>query len=45
MPISVHMTGKTVNFVRGEKTSSDVQIDHLVPLSEAWQKGAQQWDE
>lgn len=38
-------TGKTINFVRGEKTSSAVQIDHLVPLSEAWQKGAQQWDE
>jgi hypothetical protein len=38
-------TGKTIEFVRGEKTSSAVQIDHLVPLSEAWQKGAQQWDE
>lgn len=38
-------TGKVINFVRGEKTSSAVQIDHLVPLSEAWQKGAQQWDE
>ncbi|PTT58904.1 deoxyribonuclease [Arthrobacter sp. HMWF013] len=38
-------TGKTINFVRGDKTSSAVQIDHLVPLSEAWQKGAQQWDE
>lgn len=38
-------TGKTINFVRGDKTSTAVQIDHLVPLSDAWQKGAQQWDE
>jgi hypothetical protein len=37
-------TGKSIDFVRGDKTSSAVQIDHLVPLSEAWQKGAQQWD-
>jgi hypothetical protein len=35
-------TGKTINFVRGVKTSSAVQIDHIVPLSDAWQKGAQQ---
>jgi hypothetical protein len=25
--------------------SSQVQIDHVVALSDAWQKGAQQWDE
>lgn len=37
-------TGATINFVRGQDTSSAVQIDHLVALSEAWQKGAQQWD-
>lgn len=36
---------ETINFVRGQATSSLVQIDHLVPLADAWQKGAQQWDE
>ncbi|MFT2816740.1 DUF1524 domain-containing protein [Leifsonia sp. A12D58] len=35
-------TGKTVSFVRGASTSSLVQIDHLVSLSNAWQTGAQQ---
>lgn len=35
-------TGKTINFTRGPKTSDDVQIDHVVALSDAWQKGAQQ---
>lgn len=35
-------TGKTINFVRGETTSDDVQIDHVVALSNAWQTGAQQ---
>ncbi|MDQ0869528.1 hypothetical protein QFZ70_002001 [Arthrobacter sp. V1I9] len=35
-------TGTTINFVRGQNTSSEVQIDHIVPLSDAWQKGAQQ---
>lgn len=35
-------TGTSVDFVRGQKTSSAVQIDHLVALSDAWQKGAQQ---
>jgi hypothetical protein len=35
-------TGATINFTRGQDTSSDVQIDHIVPLSDAWQKGAQQ---
>lgn len=34
-------TGTTINFVRGNTTSSAVQIDHLVALSDAWQKGAQ----
>ena len=38
-------TGTTVEFQRGYDTSSQVQIDHLVALSDAWQKGAQQWDE
>ena len=35
-------TGKTINFVRGVSTSLAVQIDHVVALSDAWQKGAQQ---
>src|SRR5690625_1693048 len=35
---------KTINFERGQKTSHKVQIDHVVALSDAWQKGAQQWD-
>lgn len=35
-------TGTSINFVRGQGTSSDVQIDHIVALSDAWQKGAQQ---
>ncbi|WP_432507670.1 GmrSD restriction endonuclease domain-containing protein [Kineococcus arenarius] len=37
-------SGTTIAFTRGEDTSSDVQIDHVVALSDAWQKGAQQWD-
>jgi hypothetical protein len=35
-------TGASIAFQRGER-SADVQIDHIVPLSDAWQKGAQQW--
>lgn len=35
--------GKTIAFVRGRSTSSAVQIDHVVALSDAWQKGAQRW--
>lgn len=35
-------TGKTVIFTRGAGTSDDVQIDHVVALSNAWQTGAQQ---
>ncbi len=34
-------TGKQVLFKRGAGTSTDVQIDHVVALSDAWQKGAQ----
>jgi hypothetical protein len=37
-------TGRRIDFVRGEKTSPAVQIDHVVALSDAWQKGAAQWD-
>jgi hypothetical protein len=35
-------TGQTINFVRGVGTSNEVQIDHVVAVSDAWQKGAQQ---
>lgn len=35
-------TGTTIDFLRGAATSSAVQIDHVVALSDAWQKGAQQ---
>ncbi|MDM7990755.1 DUF1524 domain-containing protein [Arthrobacter sp. zg-Y877] len=35
-------TGATIAFVRGNTTSTAVQIDHVVALSDAWQKGAQQ---
>lgn len=35
-------TGTTIQFLRGIETSDDVQIDHVVALSDAWQKGAQQ---
>ncbi|MET4060724.1 hypothetical protein ABIB35_002280 [Arthrobacter sp. UYP6] len=35
-------TGTTISFVRGNDTSTAVQIDHIVALSDAWQKGAQQ---
>lgn len=38
-------TGATIEFQRGRGTSRQVQIDHIVALSDAWQKGAQQWDE
>ncbi|MEV7571461.1 DUF1524 domain-containing protein [Pseudarthrobacter sp. NPDC089323] len=35
-------TGRSISFLRGQATSSAVQIDHVVALSDAWQKGAQQ---
>ena len=38
-------TGEEIHFVKGNKTSTLVQIDHVVPLADAWQKGAQQWAE
>ena len=33
-------SGTDINFVKGIKTSSEVQIDHVVSLSNAWQTGA-----
>ena len=38
-------TGTTVEFLRGPGTSDQIQIDHVVALSDAWQTGAQEWDE
>ena len=35
-------TAKKIYFVRGVGTSNAVQIDHVVAVSDAWQKGAQQ---
>lgn len=35
-------TGASIDFQRGQDTSNDVQIDHTVALSNAWQTGAQQ---
>ncbi|TXN31939.1 HNH endonuclease family protein [Lacisediminihabitans profunda] len=34
-------TGKTIDFVRGNRTSTAVQIDHVVSLGDAWRTGAQ----
>jgi Protein of unknown function (DUF1524) len=38
-------TGQTIPFTRGPATSEAVQIDHLVSLSDAWYKGARDWDD
>ena len=37
-------TGDTIAFTRGAGTSEQVQIDHVVALSDAWQTGAQALD-
>ena len=33
-------SGETINFVRGNTSSMEVQIDHVIALSNAWQTGA-----
>ncbi len=33
-------SGETINFIRGNVSSMEVQIDHVVALSNAWQTGA-----
>jgi len=33
-------SGETINFVRGNVSSMEVQIDHVVAMSNAWQTGA-----
>jgi hypothetical protein len=37
-------SARSISFLRGQGTSDDVQIDHVVALSDAWQKGAQGLD-
>jgi hypothetical protein len=36
-------TGTTIQFRRGQDTSADVQIDHVIPLAYAWRAGAWEW--
>ncbi len=36
-------TGETIDFTRGISTSSEVQIDHLLPLKAVYATGGQQW--
>lgn len=38
-------TGKDIQFNREEGTDVLVQIDHVVPLLDAWETGAQGWDQ
>lgn len=37
-------SGATTAFQRGQDTSAEIHVDHIVALADAWQKGAQQWD-
>lgn len=37
-------SGTVLTFVRGQGTSNLVPIDHVVAVSDAWQKGAFKWD-
>ena len=37
-------SGKKLDFMRGQGTSTLVPIDHVVAVSDAWQKGAFKWD-
>lgn len=37
-------SGTKLTFVRGQGTSNLVPIDHVVAVSDAWQKGAFKWD-
>ncbi|GII89926.1 HNH endonuclease family protein [Sinosporangium siamense] len=38
-------SGREIEFRRGQRSSMDVQIDHVVALADAWQKGAHRWNE
>lgn len=35
-------SGQTIHFQRGKTTSDSVEIDHVVPIADAWHKGAQE---
>ena len=37
--------GESIAFVPGPETSEAVQIENVVSLSDAWHKGARDWDE
>ncbi|MGJ0120657.1 HNH endonuclease family protein [Williamsia sp. MIQD14] len=37
-------TGEWIDFRRGRGSGADVQIDHIVPLSYAWDMGAAGWE-
>lgn len=36
-------TGTRIDFLRGQGTSAQVQIDHVIPLAAAWTGGADSW--
>lgn len=38
-------TGETIEFQRGQESSMEVQIDHVVAAAEAWYSGAGEWDD
>lgn len=38
-------TATAIKFTRTSSTPSPVEIDHVVPLADAWVKGAQSWDQ
>ena len=38
-------SGESIAFVRGPDCSEAIQIDHVVSLSDAWYKGARDWDD
>lgn len=38
-------TGDRINFNRGAGSSQSIHIDHIVPVSDAWRKGAQQLED
>ncbi|QUR66878.1 HNH endonuclease family protein [Mycobacterium spongiae] len=38
-------TNATIAFQRGAKVGQSVQIDHIVPLSYAWDMGAYEWED
>lgn len=38
-------TGEAIDFTRGQETSGEVPVDHVVPLSWAWQNGADDWSD